>query len=93
MLVCWGPYLTDRFDWRDTLLIIGASCVVFAIMLEPLRSEFDSDKDMTRKFRLSDFKGTMTLVLGQTRASWAGLWLFRFCWIAGDIHPRILSST
>ena len=60
-----GPYLTDRFDWRDTLLIIGASCVVFAIMLEPLRSEFDSDKDMTRKFRLSDFKGTMTLVLGK----------------------------
>lgn len=60
-----GPFLTEKFDWRDTLLIIGAACIVFAVMLEPLRGEFDSDKDMTRKFRLSDFKGTITLVLGK----------------------------
>ena len=34
-------------------------------MLEPLHKEFDSDKDMTRKFRLSDFKGTIGLAIGE----------------------------
>jgi MFS family permease len=60
-----GPYLNNLTNWHDTMLIIGASCVVYAVMLEPLRKEFDSDRDMTRKFRLSDFKGTVTLVMGK----------------------------
>lgn len=60
-----GPLLTELFDWHSTLVIIAASCVVYALMLEPLRREFDSDRDMTRKFRVSDLKGTITLVLGK----------------------------
>ncbi|MEX2615646.1 MAG: MFS transporter [Alphaproteobacteria bacterium] len=59
-----GPYLTDHFGWKGALLVIAAACVVFAIMLEPLHKEFDSDKDMTRKFRFSDFKSTIMLAIG-----------------------------
>ena len=59
-----GPFLTDWVGWRGALLVIAAACVVFAIMLEPLHKEFDSDKDMTRKFRVSDFKGTIMLAVG-----------------------------
>ena len=59
-----GPFLTEHYGWRTTLLIIGAACVVYAVVLQPLRNEFDNDRDLTRRFRLSDFKGTVTLVLG-----------------------------
>jgi MFS family permease len=59
-----GPFLSDWVGWRGALLVIAASCVVFAVMLEPLHKEFDSDKDMTRKFRISDFKGTIMLAIG-----------------------------
>ncbi|MDA0662813.1 MAG: MFS transporter [Proteobacteria bacterium] len=61
-----GPFLSDWVGWRGALLVIAASCVVFAVMLEPLHKEFDSDKDMTRKFRISDFKGTIMLAIGIT---------------------------
>ena len=59
-----GPYLTDHFGWQGALLVIAAACIVFAVMLEPLHKEFDSDKDMTRKFRISDFKSTIMLAIG-----------------------------
>jgi MFS family permease len=59
-----GPFLSDRVGWEGALLVIAASCVIFAIMLEPLHKEFDSDKDITRKFRISDFKGTFLLAVG-----------------------------
>jgi MFS family permease len=58
-----APFLSELYGWRYTFLIIAASCVVFAIMLEPFRKEFDSDKEMSRKFRMGDFKRTITLVL------------------------------
>ena len=59
-----GPFLNELFGWRTALLIVAASCVSFAIILQPLRAEFDSDRDINRKFRLSDFKGTIVMVLG-----------------------------
>lgn len=59
-----GPFLTELYGWQTALVIIAAACVVFAVVLEPLRREFDNDRDLTRRFRLSDFKGTISLVLG-----------------------------
>lgn len=59
-----GPYLADQVGWRGALLAIAGACVVFAIILEPLHKEFDSDRDKSRKFRLSDFKSTIKLAVG-----------------------------
>jgi sugar phosphate permease len=59
-----GPLLTALLGWRGALLSIAAACVVFAIILEPLHKEFDSDKDPSRKFHLSDFKHTVMLAIG-----------------------------
>lgn len=73
-----GPFLSEIFGWRSTFLIIAAACVVFAVMLQPLRWKFDSDKDTTQKFRLSDFKRTITLVLSQPELRSLALACFAF---------------
>ena len=59
-----GPYLAEQVGWRGALLVIAGGCVVFAIALEPLHKEFDSDRDKSRRFRLSDFKSTIMLAIG-----------------------------
>ena len=73
-----GPFLLGLYGWRNTFLIVAASCVIFAAMLEPLRREFDSDKDLARKFHFSDFKSTITLVLGQPELRSLALACFAF---------------
>jgi len=57
-----GPLLTELIGWRGTLLISAAACLAFALVLEPLRGEFDSDRVPTRRFSLSDFGTTLTAV-------------------------------
>jgi MFS family permease len=59
-----GPPLTEWKDWRFTMLLSAGACVVFALMLQPLRRSFDDDRVPTRTFRLSDFKSTLTSVAG-----------------------------
>src|SRR3990172_12200174 len=50
--------------WRGTMLLGAAACGVFALMLQPLRKIFDFDRVPTRTFRISDFRATLTSVLG-----------------------------
>jgi len=57
-----GPLLTASSGWQGALQIAAAACFVFAVMLEPLREEFDADRDPERSFRLSDFGTTLTSV-------------------------------
>jgi MFS family permease len=60
-----GPLLTEWSGWRSTLVAAGAACLAFALMLQPLRNEFDSDRVPTRAFQLSDFWTTLTVVTGR----------------------------
>jgi len=59
-----GPQLTEWMGWRGTMLLGAAACAVFVLMLQPLRKTFDVDRVPTRAFRLSDFRVTLTSVLG-----------------------------
>ena len=58
-----GPQLTEWTGWRVTMLLSAAACASFALMLQPLRGIFDTDRVPTRAFRMSDFKATLVLVL------------------------------
>ena len=58
-----GPQLTEWTGWRVTMLVSAAACAVFALMLQPLRERFDTDRVPTRTFRLSDFSATFNAVL------------------------------
>ncbi|MBX6374036.1 MAG: MFS transporter [Acetobacteraceae bacterium] len=59
-----GPLLTTLWGWRGALLASAAACLVVATLLEPLRAEFDSDRQPNRSFRLSDFATTLGSVVG-----------------------------
>ena len=73
-----GPILTDLYGWRSALMSVVGVCVLFAIVLELMRDEFDNDRDSTRKFQLSDFKGTIGLVLRQGELRNLALGCFAF---------------
>src|SRR5688500_13729619 len=50
-----GPQLTEWTGWRFTMVASAVACIVFAVMLQPLRAMFDDDRVPTRSFRFSDF--------------------------------------
>lgn len=54
-----GPLLTGIWGWRGALLAGAAGCLVFAILLQPMRAKFDGDRVQTRAFSLSDFGMTL----------------------------------
>lgn len=60
----FGPLLTEWKDWRFTMLLSAAACIVFTLMLQPLCRIFDTDRVPTRSFKMSDFKSTLISVLG-----------------------------
>ena len=63
----FGPPLTEWMGWRATMLIAAAACIVLVLVLQPLRRIFDTDRVPTRSFRFSDFKSTLSVVLGTRR--------------------------
>ena len=59
-----GPQITELLNWQYTMLLTALACIVFTLMLQPLREKFDDDKDPTRKFHFSDFGNTLRAVVG-----------------------------
>jgi MFS family permease len=59
-----GPQLTEAFNWHYTMLFAALACLVFTLMLQPLRKLFDDDRIATRTFHLSDFSTTLKSVIG-----------------------------
>jgi MFS family permease len=59
-----GPQITELLNWQSTMLFTALACIVFTLMLQPLREKFDDDKDPTRKFHFSDFGNTLRAVVG-----------------------------
>jgi MFS family permease len=58
-----GPALVHWGGWQLALDVAAISCLVFALLLQPTRREFDSDRVPSRRFHLSDFRTTITSVL------------------------------
>ncbi|WP_207538274.1 MFS transporter [Sabulicella rubraurantiaca] len=58
-----GPALTRWTSWSVTLNVAAAGCLIFAILLQGTRAEFDADRVPSRRFKVSDFRTTFTSVL------------------------------
>lgn len=58
-----GPWMAAAWSWQGAMLTIAGSCLVFTLMLQPLRKRFDNDRDPTRAFHFSDFHRTIAAVL------------------------------
>jgi MFS family permease len=57
-----GPPLNAWVGWHGALLVAGAGCIGFAILLQPLRRRFDSDRMPRHPVTLSDVRTTLVAV-------------------------------
>jgi MFS family permease len=64
LLICGflAPAIASAVGWRGAVLAAATACVMFAVMLQPLRARFDDDRVPSRRFRLSDFRSTIAAV-------------------------------
>ena len=73
-----GPALTYWGGWSLTLNITALACVIFAVMLQFMRPEFDADRVPSRRFHMSDFRTTFTSVLATAELRNLSLACFAF---------------
>lgn len=62
-----GPQFTEWLGWRASMVWSAVACLIFAFVLQPLRTRFDDDRVPSREFRMSDFKHTLTVVVAMQR--------------------------
>jgi MFS family permease len=58
-----GPSLAQSLGWRGTMIASAVVCLVFVLVLQPLRPWFDTEREPGRKFRVSDFGATLRSVI------------------------------
>ena len=55
--------IAASLGWRPALLGLACVCILIAVALQPLREEFDADRDPTARPKFSDFPITIRQVL------------------------------
>ncbi|MCC6716263.1 MAG: MFS transporter [Acetobacteraceae bacterium] len=58
-----GPFLTGLWGWQGALLATAAACYLFVALMQPLRREFDADRQPGYPVRLGDFATVTAEVL------------------------------
>ena len=72
------PVFVDLFGWRGALVCAASMAFVFALILQPFRAEFDSDRQPERSLRLTDLRVTLGAVLRDARVRELAFGLFAF---------------
>ena len=72
------PVFVEMFGWRGALVCAASMSLVFALMLQPFRAEFDSDRQPHRSLKLTDLRATLRAVLRDARVRELALGLFAF---------------
>ncbi|MBS7812406.1 MFS transporter [Roseococcus pinisoli] len=73
-----GPAITHSAGWSAALNAGAIGCLVFAVLLQFTRKEFDSDRVPSRRFHFSDFRTTFTSVLATNELRNLSLACFAF---------------
>jgi MFS family permease len=58
------PILLGWLDWRGAFFFCGAMSITFGLMLQPIRKQFDSDRNPRQSLKPGYIVGNMRLVLG-----------------------------
>ncbi len=58
------PFFIVYFDWRGALAATGLMCLILALGLQPLRREFDRDRDPQQSLSLGELGRTLRQVTG-----------------------------
>jgi len=72
------PFLAVEFGWRGAIVCAAAMALALALILQPFRAEFDSDRQPERSLKLTDVRATMSAVLRDARVRELALGLFAF---------------
>ncbi|CAN0286506.1 unnamed protein product, partial [Discosporangium mesarthrocarpum] len=72
------PVFVDLFGWRGALVCAASMALAFALILQPFRAEFDSDRQPERSLKLTDLRATMGAVLRDARVRELAFGLFAF---------------
>ena len=58
------PVLIVACGWRATVLVIAAACALLAITLQPLREQYDGERDSTRRPAHGSHLASLRMVFG-----------------------------
>lgn len=58
-----GPFLALALGWQGAPLVMAAMCVALALVLQPLRAEFDRDRNPAHPLTLADIKTTFAIMM------------------------------
>lgn len=72
------PLYVDWIGWRGAIAAAAAMIFAYALLLQPLRAEFDSDRQPDRPLRAVDIRSTLTAVLRDPRIRELALSIFAF---------------
>jgi len=72
------PVYVSLFGWRGAIVCAALMALTLALLLQPLRAEFDSDRQPLRSLKLTDIRATMTAVLSDKRVRDLAMGLFAF---------------
>jgi MFS family permease len=72
------PIYVSAFGWRGALICAGLMSFAFVILVQPLRAEFDSDREPGRPLKFGDVRGTLTMVFRDPRIRELALSIFAF---------------
>ncbi len=72
------PAFVHLWGWQGALLALGLMCAAFALVLQPLRAEFDRDRDPNQPLSPKDFKATFLGVMGTPALRRLAIAMFAF---------------
>lgn len=72
------PVYVGFFDWRGALVCAALMSFAFIVLFQPLRREFDSDRQPGRSLRRLDIRATLTTVLREPRIRELAIGIFVF---------------
>ncbi len=73
------PLLVVSFGWQSAFLVFGCVCWAFGLLIQPLRGEFDSDRQPRHQLSLSAIGATLRTVWGDQ--SLRGYAYAMFCFV------------
>ena len=72
------PFYVSLLGWRGAILCAALMALILALLLQPLRKEFDSDRQPQRSLKLTDIRATLIAVLRDKRIRDLAMGLFAF---------------
>jgi len=72
------PLCVSSFGWQGAIFMTALMVIILTVLLQPLRAEFDSDRQQNREFQISDVRKTLSTVLKTPGVPLLAISLFSF---------------